>query len=94
MSVPPLIHRNVFFGNPDRTAVQLSPDGRHLSWLAPVAGVLNGWVARRDEIASARPMPKDTGRGIWIYMWTFHPTRFVCSWLASVTRGPRKEKSF
>src|SRR5262249_9334340 len=33
--LPPLIPRNVLFGNPERTAPQLSPDGKRLAWLAP-----------------------------------------------------------
>src|SRR5690606_19862514 len=30
-----LIPRSVLFGNPERAAVRISPDGKHLSWLAP-----------------------------------------------------------
>ena len=36
-----LIPRDVLFGNPDRLGVQLSPDGRYLSFVAPWEGVLN-----------------------------------------------------
>src|SRR5690606_33960609 len=39
-----LLPREVFFGNPERANVQLSPDGKRLSFLAPSAGVLNVWV--------------------------------------------------
>ena len=38
---PPLIPRDVFFGNPDRAAVRVSPDGKYLSYAAPVDGILN-----------------------------------------------------
>ncbi len=41
VSPPPLIPRKVFFDNPDRGSVKISPDGRLLSWLAPLDGVLN-----------------------------------------------------
>ena len=40
-----LIPRTVLFGNPERTLPELSPDGRQLAWIAPLAGVLNVWVA-------------------------------------------------
>ena len=40
-----LIKRQVLFGNPERQNVQLSPDGKHLSFLAPKDGVMNVFVA-------------------------------------------------
>jgi dipeptidyl aminopeptidase/acylaminoacyl peptidase len=43
-----LIPRNVLFGNPERTAPHISPDGRLLAWIAPLDGVLNVWVAPID----------------------------------------------
>jgi dipeptidyl aminopeptidase/acylaminoacyl peptidase len=67
----PLIPRKVLFGNPDRAAVQISPNGKHLAWLAPLDGVLNVWVAPRDDLAAARPVTHDTGRGIRIYRWAY-----------------------
>ena len=73
----PLIPRRLFFGNPDRTSVQISPDGRHLSWLAPLDGVLNVWVARRDDIESAKPVTKDAGRGIRTYLWAHNNTHLL-----------------
>src|SRR4051812_43561464 len=39
-TVPP---RAVLFANPDRSAVKISPDGKKLSFLAPVDGVANVW---------------------------------------------------
>ncbi len=67
----PLIPRRVFFGNPDRTQVTISPDGEHLAWLAPRDGVLNVWVAPRDRPADARPVTADAGRGIRFYAWAY-----------------------
>jgi dipeptidyl aminopeptidase/acylaminoacyl peptidase len=67
----PLIPRRVLFGNPDRASVQISPDGAHLAWLAPLDGVLNVWVAPRDDPDGARPVTSDTGRGIRIYRWAY-----------------------
>jgi dipeptidyl aminopeptidase/acylaminoacyl peptidase len=67
----PLIPRAVLFGNPDRASVRISPDGAHLSWLAPLDGVLNVWVAPRDDLAAAHPVTHDTGRGIHFYLWAY-----------------------
>src|SRR5262245_36796429 len=36
-----LIPRDVLFGNPERAAPQISPNGKLLAWLAPDQGVLN-----------------------------------------------------
>ncbi len=71
MTTIPLIPRKALFGNPDRASVQLSPDGAHISYLAPCDGVLNVWVAPRDDLASAHPVTRDTGRGIRFYGWAY-----------------------
>ena len=65
----PLIPRTLLFDNPERTQARLSPNGVYLSWLAPKDGVLNVWVARRDDLQAARPMTHDTGRGIRLHTW-------------------------
>ena len=76
MTVPvpgdaPLISRRVFLGNPDKASPQISPDGAWLSWLAPVDGVLNVWLAPAEKPAEARPVTRDTGRGVRLYSWTY-----------------------
>ena len=70
--LPPLIPRRLFFGNPDKASPQISPDGSQLSFLAPVAGVLNVWVAPADDPSAARPVTRDTVRGVRLYGWTFN----------------------
>ncbi len=72
----PLIPREVFFGNPDRAGVQLSHDGKHLSFLAARDGVLNIWVAPATDPAAARPVTADTKRGIRNYQWA-HDHRHI-----------------
>ncbi|MEQ8764095.1 MAG: S9 family peptidase, partial [Planctomycetota bacterium] len=64
-----LLPRATLFGAPDRASVQLSPDGEHISYLAPVDGVLNVWVAPRADLDRAKPITQDTGRGIRNYNW-------------------------
>ena len=71
---PELISRKVLFGNPERTSVRLSHDGKHISYLAPVDGVMNVWVAPVDAVEEARPVTEDKGRGIRIHFWTYNPS--------------------
>jgi dipeptidyl aminopeptidase/acylaminoacyl peptidase len=68
---PPLISRAVLFGNADRSQVRLSPDGTQISYLAAVDGVLNVFVGPVQNPAQARPVTRDTNRGIRQYFWAF-----------------------
>ncbi|WP_058833686.1 S9 family peptidase [Luteimonas abyssi] len=68
-----LLSREDLFGNPERANVRISPDGRYLSWIAPVAGVLNVWIAPADDLNGARPVTRDDARGIRGYFWSHRP---------------------
>lgn len=68
-----LIARDALFGNPERANVQMSPDGKYLSWVAAVDGVLNVWVAPADNPAQARAVTQDKARGIRSYFWSYQP---------------------
>lgn len=68
---PELISREVLFGNPDKSSVQLSPDGTKISYRAPVNGVMNVWVGPADNPTAAKPVTHDTNRGIRVYGWTY-----------------------
>jgi dipeptidyl aminopeptidase/acylaminoacyl peptidase len=66
----PLIPRNAIFGNPERAAGQVSPDGKYLSFLAPKDGVLNVWVVERGRpITEARAITSEKVRPIRRYFW-------------------------
>lgn len=67
----PLISRDILFGNPDKASLQVSPDGKYISFLAPVNNVLNVWVAPAETPDKADPVTKDTLRGIRIYFWAY-----------------------
>ena len=68
-----LIPRDALFGNPERANVQLSPDGKYLSWVAPLDGTLNVWVAPADDLSAAKAVTRDTARGIRSYFWSYRP---------------------
>lgn len=73
----PLITRDLLFGNPDKASVQLSPDGRHISFLAPVDNVLNVWVGPVEEPEKAEPVTRDTNRGIRNYFWAYTSNHII-----------------
>lgn len=64
-----LIPRDKIFGNPSRAGGQISPDGKHVSWLAPVDGVMNVWVAPIGRLDAAKAVTKETRRGLQSYFW-------------------------
>lgn len=70
VSEPSLIPRQMFFGNPSRYRGRISPSGEQISFLAPVDGVLNIWVGPAGNIDAAKPITRDTSRGIQFYQWS------------------------
>lgn len=65
----PLIPRQALFGNPVKAAGRISPDGKWLSWLAPVNGVMNIWVAPAGNLAAAKAISASKDRPIRQYFW-------------------------
>jgi len=66
----PLIPRAALFGNPVKAGAQLSPNGRWLSWMAPVNGVMNVWVAPADKPEAAKPVTESKDRPIPGHFWS------------------------
>ncbi len=66
-----LIPRDVLFGNPQRVWVRISPDGKHICWLAPLDGVMNLWVAPTDNLDAAKPLTRQRGQRIAQPRWAF-----------------------
>ena len=66
-----LIPRKLLFGNPDKTQARLSPDGKQLSYIASVNGVLNVWVGPVNDPDSAKPVTNDSNRGIRMHQWAY-----------------------
>ena len=66
----PLIPRAALFGNPVKAGAQLSPDGKWLSWMAPVGGVMNVWVAPADKPEAAKAVTSATDRPIPGHSWS------------------------
>ena len=68
---PPIIDRELFFGDPEIAGAQMSPDGAFISFLKPFKGVRNIWVKKTAEpFANAKPVTADTKRPISQYFWS------------------------
>jgi dipeptidyl aminopeptidase/acylaminoacyl peptidase len=70
MTDTPLIPRAKIFGNASRANGLISPDGRWLSWTAPLDGVMNVWVAPRADLAAAKAVTAERVRPIRSYFWS------------------------
>ena len=67
----PLIDRELFFGNPEYSGAQISPDGRYVSFLKPYKETRNIWVKRvNDPYSAARLITNDTTRPVRQYFWS------------------------
>ena len=67
----PIIDREIFFGNPEISGGQISPDGQFISFIKPLNGVRNIWIKKRDDdFESAIPITEDETRPIGGYFWS------------------------
>jgi dipeptidyl aminopeptidase/acylaminoacyl peptidase len=67
----PLIDRELFFGNPEISGAQISPDGRYVSFLKPYKDTRNIWVKRiNDPYSAAKLITNDTKRPVTQYFWS------------------------
>ena len=68
---PPLIDRDIIFGNPEVAAAQLSPDGNYIAFLKPWKDTRNVYVkAVGEPFSAARLLTTETKRPIAGYLWT------------------------
>ncbi|HMA61916.1 MAG TPA: S9 family peptidase [bacterium] len=68
--LPPLIQRDLFFGDPKISGAQISPDGEYISFLKPYKGVRNIYVKKRGEpFEKAKPVTADD-RPVSGYFWS------------------------
>jgi dipeptidyl aminopeptidase/acylaminoacyl peptidase len=73
-----LIPRSVLFGNPERVAPRISPDGGRLAWIAPDQDVLNVWVQDlADGAGPPRVVTADRDRGIRVFYWAPDDVRIL-----------------
>ena len=69
--LPPLLDRQVFFGDPQLSGAQLSPNGEFLAFRQEYKGVMNVWMKGVDEpFDAAQPVTADTTRPVRGYFWS------------------------
>jgi len=67
---PPLLDRELFFGNPEISNAQISPDGEFITFLKEYNDIRNVWIKGRDEaFEDARPLTADD-RPVPFYFWS------------------------
>src|SRR5437899_7112559 len=68
---PPIIDRELFFGDPEISGASLSPDGKFIAFLKPLNRTRNIWVKRTEEpFDKAKPVTNDTKRPVPAFFWT------------------------
>ncbi|MEG4406552.1 S9 family peptidase [Microcoleus sp. MON2_D5] len=69
--LPPLIEREILFGNPEKTSPRLSPDGKYLAYIAPDKNNVLQVQLRTVGQADDRQLTADKKRGIRIFYWAY-----------------------
>ena len=69
--LPPLLDRDLFFGNPEIAGASLSPDGQFIAFLKPWHDTRNIWVKKRGEpYTNAHLVTADPRRPIPAFFWS------------------------
>ena len=69
--LPPLVDRNLFFGNPEIAGAQISPDGKWIAFLKPWKETRNVWVKQVGEpYGKGRLITADPKRPIPGFFWS------------------------
>jgi dipeptidyl aminopeptidase/acylaminoacyl peptidase len=80
-----LIPRKAFFAEPDKTQLQLSPDGQWISYRAVSGNGSALWVAPVHEFSRARPAWAE--RRVLDYRWTYRPGQLLIAAAPGVGDG-------
>jgi dipeptidyl aminopeptidase/acylaminoacyl peptidase len=69
--LPPLIDRELIFGNPEIAGAQISPNGQYIAFLKPWKDTRNVYVkAVAEPFSAARLMTTESKRPVAGYFWT------------------------
>lgn len=72
-----LIPRRIFFCDPDRTAVSLSPDGHRLAWLEPRNNVLNLMISCVGNLSKSLQVTRESTRSLAPVLIWAHTNKHV-----------------
>lgn len=69
--LPPLIDREIFFGNPEIATLSISPNGKFIAFRKPYKDTMNIWVKRADEpFEKAKLLTAETKRPMRNTFWS------------------------
>lgn len=71
LKATPTLDRELFFGNPEISGGQLSPDGQWISFLKEYEGIMNIWVKKFDEPFEKAVPLTNSKRPLRGYFWTY-----------------------
>ncbi len=70
-NLPPMIDRELLFGNPEISGAQISPDGKYIAFIKPYKDTRNVWVKKVDEpFEKAKLITNRTDRPIPGFFWS------------------------
>lgn len=76
-NLPPIIDREIIFGNPEITGARISPDGKFIAFRKPYKGTMNIWLKLTDEpFEKARVLTNESARPIGSIFWS-RDSRFI-----------------
>ena len=77
MATDQLIPRRLLFADEDKRSVRLSPDGKMLSYLAPVDGADAVWLCPADDTAKAELLFKQPDAPVLNLQWAYTSRQLV-----------------
>jgi dipeptidyl aminopeptidase/acylaminoacyl peptidase len=76
-NLPPIIDREIFFGNPEISGARISPNGKFIAFRKPYKGTMNVWVKDAGEsFERARILTNEAARPIPSFFWS-RDSRFI-----------------
>jgi len=70
-NLPPMIDRELLFGNPEISGAQISPDGKYIAFIKPYKDTRNIWVKKVEEpFEKAKIITNRTDRPIPGFFWS------------------------
>jgi dipeptidyl aminopeptidase/acylaminoacyl peptidase len=68
---PPVLDRELFFGDPEISGAQISPDGKHIAFIKPWNNIRNVWVKKTEQpFTAAKLVTADTKRPVPGFFWS------------------------
>lgn len=71
MESTPVIDREIFFGNPEISSGELSPNGQYVSFMKEYNGIMNLWVKSFDEEFNDAKLLTESNSPILGHFWTY-----------------------